>query len=107
MVIQSAPALLETRTQPVTGITRRTTKNSLFFVSARTIKRHHHHQKNRQCTIRVTVRASSHVLYLVSLAESTKPKQVYVNKLDFVSERTIKDIIIFSNLYTVRAQTGI
>jgi hypothetical protein len=37
------------------------------------------------------VRASSHVLYLLSIVESTEPKQVYVVKLDFVSERTIKD----------------
>ena len=40
---------------------------------------------------RVLVRASSHVLYLLSIAESTEPKQVYDVELDFVSERTIKD----------------
>jgi hypothetical protein len=40
------------------------------------------------------VRASSHVLYLLSVVESTEPKQVYSGKLGFVSERTIKDIII-------------
>jgi hypothetical protein len=39
------------------------------------------------------VRASSHVLYLFSVVESTEPKQVYGDKLVFVSERTIKDII--------------
>jgi hypothetical protein len=37
------------------------------------------------------VRASSHVLYLLSIVESTEPKQVYGVKLDFVSERTIKE----------------
>jgi hypothetical protein len=37
------------------------------------------------------VRASSHVLYPLSIVESTEPKQVYGVKLDFVSERTIKD----------------
>jgi hypothetical protein len=31
------------------------------------------------------------VLYLLSIVESTEPKQVYVIKLVFVSERTIKD----------------
>ncbi len=51
-------------------------------------------KKNHQCTLRVLVRASSHVLYLISIAESTEPKQVYGVKLDFVSERIIKDIII-------------
>jgi hypothetical protein len=40
------------------------------------------------------VRASPHVLYLLSVVESTEPKQVYSGKLGFVSERTIKDIII-------------
>ena len=40
------------------------------------------------------MRASLHVLYLLFIAESTEPKQVYGVKLDFVSERTIKDIII-------------
>ena len=40
------------------------------------------------------MRVSSHVLCLLSFVESTKPKQVYDGKLDFVSERTIKDIII-------------
>ena len=34
------------------------------------------------------------MLYLLSIVESTESKQVYVGKLDFVSERTIKDIII-------------
>jgi hypothetical protein len=34
------------------------------------------------------------VLYLLSVVESTEPKQVYSGKLGFVSERTIKDIII-------------
>jgi hypothetical protein len=51
-------------------------------------------KKNHWCTIRVTVRASSHMLYLLSVVESTEPKQVYSGKLGFVSERTIKDIII-------------
>jgi hypothetical protein len=37
------------------------------------------------------VRASSHVLYLLSIVESTEVKQVYGVKLEFVSERTIKD----------------
>ena len=37
------------------------------------------------------MRASSHVLYLLSIVESTEPKQVYGVKLDFVSERTIKE----------------
>jgi hypothetical protein len=37
------------------------------------------------------MRASSHVLYLLSIVESTEPKQVYGVKLDFVSERTTKD----------------
>jgi hypothetical protein len=37
------------------------------------------------------VRASSHVLHLLSIVESTEPKQVYGVKLDFVSERTIKE----------------
>ena len=40
------------------------------------------------------MRASSHVLYLLSVVESTVPQQVYGGKLGFVSERTIKDIII-------------
>jgi hypothetical protein len=34
------------------------------------------------------------VLYPISVVESTEPKQVYSGKLGFVSERTIKDIII-------------
>jgi hypothetical protein len=46
---------------------------------------------NRTAT---SARASSHVLYLFSVVESTEPKQVYSCKLGFVSERTIKDIII-------------
>jgi hypothetical protein len=46
------------------------------------------------------VRASSHVLYLFSVVESTEPNQVYVDKLVFVSERTIKDTII------IRGATG-
>ena len=37
------------------------------------------------------MRASSHVLYFLFIAESTETKQVYGVKLDFVSERTIKD----------------
>ncbi len=37
------------------------------------------------------MRASSYVLYLLSIVQSTEPKQVYGVKLDFVSERTIKD----------------
>ena len=37
---------------------------------------------------------NGHVLYLLSVVESTEPKQVYSGKLGFVSERTIKDIII-------------
>jgi hypothetical protein len=45
-------------------------------------------------TSRVTVRASSHVLYLLSVVEITEPKQVYSCKLWFASKRTIKDIII-------------
>ena len=48
-------------------------------------------KKNHHCTPRVLVRASSHVLYLLSIVESIEPKQVYGVKLDFVSERTIKD----------------
>jgi hypothetical protein len=46
------------------------------------------------------VRVSSHVLYLLSIVESTEPNQVYDVKLDFVSERTIieKSIIIRSKL---------
>jgi hypothetical protein len=76
-------------------------------------------KKNHRCTPRVLLRASSHVLYLLSfvvrtflkvymelgfyflflqeqikniiIMESTEPKQVYDVKLDFVSERTIKD----------------
>jgi hypothetical protein len=31
------------------------------------------------------------VLYLLSIVESTEPKKVYGVKIDFVSERTIKD----------------
>ena len=48
-------------------------------------------KKNHHCTPRVLVRASSHVLYLLSIVESTEPRQVYGVKLDLVSERTIKD----------------
>ncbi len=44
------------------------------------------------------MRASSHVLYLLSVVESTEPKQVHGGKLVFVSERTIKDIIILDHL---------
>jgi len=40
------------------------------------------------------VRASSHVLYLFSVVTNTEHKQVYGGKQGFVSERTIKDIII-------------
>jgi hypothetical protein len=40
------------------------------------------------------VRASSHVLYLLSVVANTEPKQVYGDEQSFVSERTIKDIII-------------
>jgi hypothetical protein len=40
------------------------------------------------------VRASSHVLYLLSVVANTEPKQVYGGKHSFDSERTIKDNII-------------
>jgi hypothetical protein len=53
-------------------------------------------KKNHFCTIRAIVRASSHVLYLLPVVESTEPNQVYSGKLGFVSEITIKDIIIIS-----------
>jgi hypothetical protein len=36
------------------------------------------------------------VLYPLSVVESTEPKQVYGGKVDFVSERKIKDIIIIT-----------
>ncbi len=49
------------------------------------------------------VRASSHVLYLLSIVESTEPKQVYGVKLVFVSERAIKDIIIKQNPLSPRS----
>ena len=38
-----------------------------------------------------TVRLSTRQHYLLSIVESTEPKQVYGVKLDFVSERTIKE----------------
>ena len=44
------------------------------------------------------VRASSHVLYLLSVVATAEPKQVYGGKQSFVSERTIKDIIINADL---------
>ena len=53
-------------------------------------------KKNHQCTSRVIVRASSHVLYLLSVVANTEPKQVYGGMQSFVSERTIKDIIIMN-----------
>jgi hypothetical protein len=57
--------------------------------------------------MRVMLRASSHVLYLLSFVESTEPTQVYVGKLDFVSEKTIKDIIIIEQDSSRSKQTAI
>jgi hypothetical protein len=39
------------------------------------------------------------VLYLLSVVESTEPKQAYSGKLGFFSESTIKDIIIIKRLF--------
>jgi len=40
------------------------------------------------------VRALSHVLFLLCVVANTEPKQVYGGKQSFISERTIKYIII-------------
>ena len=51
-------------------------------------------KKNHQCTSRVIVRASSHVLYLLSVVANTEPNQVYGGKQGF---GTLKDIIIITD----------
>jgi len=53
------------------------------------------------------VRASSHVVYLSSVVANTEPKQVYVGKKGFVSERTIKDIIITPFMLPLRCSPSV